>query len=61
MEGIMQRISIGGILYIIIGVIVASNRAYLADLNSISHLLSALLAIILWPLVLFGANLHLAL
>jgi hypothetical protein len=57
----MQRISIGGILYIIIGVIVASNRAYLADLNSISHLLSALLAIILWPLVLFGANLHLAL
>jgi hypothetical protein len=57
----MGRISITGLLYIIIGAIVASNRGYLGDLGSISHLISALLAILLWPLVLLGVNLHLAL
>jgi hypothetical protein len=58
---LMRRYSIGGIIYIIIGVIIASNRGYLGDLGSISHLLSALLAVVLWPLVLLGVNLHLAL
>jgi hypothetical protein len=57
----MGRFSIGGIIYIVIGVIMASNRGYLSDLGSISHLLSALLAIVLWPLILLGVNLHLAL
>ncbi len=56
----MQRYSIGGIIYLIIGIIIASNRGYLGDLTSLSHLLSGLLAIILWPLVLFGANLHIS-
>ena len=57
----MNRLSLGGIIYIVIGVIMASNRGYLGDLGSISHLLSALLAIVLWPLILLGVNLHLAL
>lgn len=47
-----------GVIYIIIGVIMASNRGYLIGLGSIDHLLSALLAIILWPLLLLGVNLH---
>jgi ABC-type anion transport system duplicated permease subunit len=54
-------ISIGGIIYIIIGVIVASNRGYFTDIGTISHLLSAFLAVVLWPLVLLGVNLHLVL
>ena len=57
----MRRYSWGGIIYIIIGVIVASNRGYLVDLGSISHVISALLAILLWPLVLLGISLHVAL
>lgn len=57
----MGRISLGGIIYIVIGVVMASNRGYLVNLVSISHLLSALVAIILWPLLLLGVNLHLAL
>jgi len=56
----MNRFSITGIIYIIIGVIVASNRSYLADLGTVSHLLSAFLAVVLWPLVLLGVNLHIA-
>lgn len=57
----MRRFSIVGIIYIVIGVIMASNRGYLSDLGSISHLLSALVAIVLWPLLFLGVNLHLAL
>lgn len=55
----MGRISIGSIIYIIIGVIVASNQGYLIDLGSIQSILSALLAIALWPLLFFGISLHL--
>jgi|GEM_PF-974774 len=54
-------ISIGGILYLVIGLIVASSHGYLADLGTLSGILSALLGILLWPLVLFGANVHITL
>ena len=57
----MRHYSLFGIIYVIIGVIVASNRGYLVDLGSIGHILSALLAIILWPLILLGVSLHIAL
>jgi hypothetical protein len=46
------------ILYIVIGVIVASNRGYLVGLGDIGHIVSALLAIILWPLLFLGVSLH---
>ena len=55
----MQRYSLGGIIYIVIGVIVAMNRGYFVDLASIAHLLSALMAVLLWPLLFLGVNLHL--
>ena len=57
----MQRYSWGGIIYIIIGVFLASNRGYLTNLDSLSSILSALLAIVLWPLLLVGVSLHISL
>lgn len=54
----MNRFSIGSIIYIVIGVIMASNRGYLVDLGSIPNLFSAILAIVLWPLILLGVNLR---
>ena len=54
----MRNYSLGAVIYIIIGVVVASNRGYLGDLGQISHLLSAFLAVVLWPLVLLGVNLR---
>jgi hypothetical protein len=57
----MRGYSIGSIIYIIIGIVVASNQGYLSDFGSLANIFSALLAIILWPLVLLGVNLHLAL
>ena len=55
----MERFSLGSVIYIVIGVIIASNQGYLGDFGSIPNLISALLAVVLWPLVLLGVNLHL--
>ncbi|MBC7707681.1 hypothetical protein H7Y63_00460 [Polaromonas sp.] len=57
----MKRNSLGFMIYIIIGIIVASNRGYLVALGSIENLISAALAVVLWPLLLLGVNLHLGL
>ena len=46
------------LVYVVIGVIVASTHGYLSNLNTIRRLASAVLAIVLWPLVLLGIDLH---
>ena len=48
------------VVYLVIGVFVAASKGYMV-FTSLSSILSALLAIILWPLLLFGVDLHLAL
>jgi hypothetical protein len=55
----MGKVSIPSIIYLIIGAIVASDRGYLNNLGTVAHLVSALVAILVWPLVLLGVNLHL--
>ena len=52
---------LASIVYLVIGVIVASQHSYYAHLGSLSQVLSAVAATALWPLVLVGANLHLSL
>lgn len=52
--------SVGGVIYIIIGLVVANSHGYLS-IQDIGSLISAILGIVLWPLILFGANLHIAL
>ncbi len=47
------------VIYLIIGVVVAQQHHYYAHLNSLSQILSAVLATVLWPLVLLQVNLHL--
>lgn len=55
----MRNVSFGGVIYLIIGVVIAVNRGYLVDLSTLGHIASAAAAIALWPLLFFGANLHL--
>lgn len=52
---------LASIVYVVIGVIVASQHAYYAHLGSLSQVLSAVVSTALWPLILLGANLHLSL
>ncbi len=57
----MRHTSTGGLIYLIIGLIVANSHGYFVALTSGGNLLSAMLAIVAWPLVLLGVNLHLVL
>jgi hypothetical protein len=47
-------------VYMLIGVLVAISHGY-GDVNSLSALLSFVLAILLWPAVYLGASLHISL
>jgi hypothetical protein len=50
--------SLLGILYIIIGVFVAIDHKYLKNIDNLEQVVSAVLAILLWPLVLLDVNLR---
>ena len=44
------------VIYLIIGVIVASERNYLQNLDHLERLISAAIAVALWPLLLLGID-----
>ena len=46
------------IVYLAVGLVIASSNNYLGNLNDLSAVVSALLAVLLWPLVLLGIDLH---
>ena len=46
------------VAYLIVGLIVAANENYLRELDNVRQVISAVLAIVLWPLVLLGVDLH---
>ncbi len=54
-----MRIGLLGIVYLVVGLIVAANHHYLRHLDTFKLVVSGLLAILLWPLVLLGVDLHL--
>jgi hypothetical protein len=54
----MFRPRLLGIVYIVIGVAVAASNDYFERLNTLRRVVSALLAVALWPLVLLGIDLH---
>lgn len=45
--------------YIVIGAVVAASHHYFEHLNAVKPIASAALAVLLWPLILFGVSLHL--
>ena len=46
------------LIYIGVGLVVAATHHYFQHLGSVRAILSAILAVVLWPLVLLGINLH---
>jgi hypothetical protein len=52
------RLSFGTIIWLVVGVLVASSHHYLRHVNTIKPIVSAVLAVVLWPLLLVGINLH---
>jgi hypothetical protein len=53
-----MRIGLGGLVYLVIGVVVAATHHYLVHIQTAKAVLSAALAVLLWPLILLGVNLH---
>ncbi len=54
---VRRRFSLLGLIYILVGIYIAFAENYIG-LRLIKLVLSALLAIFLWPLVLLGVDLH---
>jgi hypothetical protein len=50
--------SILSLVYLVIGLIVANSHHYFRHVSGIKPIASAVLAVLLWPLILFGVNLH---
>lgn len=46
------------VLYVVVGAVVASSHHYLSNLDTVRRIASAALAILLWPLILLGVDLH---
>lgn len=54
----MRKLNIVGIAYVVVGLVVAYLNGFFAHLGTLPGIVSALLEIVLWPLALFGVNLH---
>jgi hypothetical protein len=53
-----MRSGIGSLVYLVVGLVVASSHHYFQHADKLKPLLSALLAVALWPLLLLGISLH---
>lgn len=54
------RISLLGIVWIVIGAVVAWSEDYFDSLETAGRVLSAIAAVLLWPLLLFGFDIRIS-
>jgi hypothetical protein len=51
-------VSLVVLVYLVAGGIVAATHTYWSNLHTLKQIVSAVLATVLWPLILIGVNLH---
>ena len=51
-----RRISLGVAVWVVVGVVVAAQHHFLDHLNGLSPILSAVLAVLAWPLVILKVH-----
>ena len=56
LRGIFGRVLF--VVYLVVGLIVANSHRYFAHLDGFKPIASAILGVLLWPLILFGISLH---
>jgi len=54
---VVRGISLGGI-YVIVGVVVAAIEDYFENIDSFKEVLEAVIAVLIWPLILFGVDIN---
>lgn len=52
-----MRIGLFGLIYLLVGVVVALTNGY-NSVAGVSEVISLVAAVVLWPAVLFGVDLH---
>ena len=59
--GTREVVRIGpiGLIYLVIGIVVAATEDYFENLGTVLRILEALIAVVLWPLVLLGVDINL--
>jgi hypothetical protein len=50
--------SVISFVYMVLGVVIANSHKYFVHVANLKAVLSAALAVFLWPLILLGVNLH---
>jgi hypothetical protein len=53
-----MRSGLGTVIWLVIGIVVASAHHYFTHASTLRPIVSAVLAVVLWPLLLLGINLH---
>jgi hypothetical protein len=53
-----MRISAVGVIYLVVGVVFAATHDYFEHFDTVRRVLTAILAVVLWPLILFGFHPH---
>jgi hypothetical protein len=56
----MRGMSLLPILWIVIGIVVAATHHFFDHVGTIGAILSAILAVIVWPLILLGVKIAIA-
>jgi hypothetical protein len=46
------------VVYLVIGGVVSATHHYWSNVDTVKQIISGVLAVVLWPLVLLGVNLH---
>ena len=46
-----RQVSLGAVVWIVVGLLVAANHHFLEHLDTLNRILSAVLAVAVWPLV----------
>ena len=61
-DGNVRPVRIGtlGIVYLVVGIIVAAMKNYFDNVGTALRIVEALLAVLLWPLVLLGIHINLS-
>jgi hypothetical protein len=54
--GMLRKVLL--VVYVVVGLIVANSHHYFAHSDAFKPIVSAVLAVLLWPLILFGVSLH---
>ena len=45
-------------IYLLVGVVVAATHSYFQNVDTIKQVVSAILAVVLWPRIFLGISLH---